>query len=653
MANTTQPKNQNRPTTPVSLAFFLLFASFSLAQASKFILRLRCTLHTKNPNLEETRVSHCISPNERIIRQVNMADCGAGGSALDRAARALASTGTNGGGAASADAANMGKALGHAAASLFGQRVGVGGGGPIAGQSLSASAQQGGMAMSMPATAPDHLDVMMPPDAAAAAAELHQQRPHDGGGPATMMHPQSSSSWQRDQQHIHHHHHNMMMQQQQHQHAAAAAAMAQAEQQHHMMAVMHQQQQHLMRLNAMQQQQMQHQQAELQQQQNQQQQQQLEGEEAEEGHPGLVQPASIEELAAAWAEAQDEYQQLEDAVNLASAVVGEGDEHVLPTYEFVNKDNGKQETETNRDWMSDGVRQFEAGNLKEAIYAFEMELQQNDGDNATAWHYLGRCHAENDQDPLAIVCLEHAVDRDPYASRARLALGVSYVNELDHRQALSHLKAWITHNPTFAGMELDEDMYGSNAEGEGAAVSGGGTAAFEEVQRLLLRALDFAKVSTDSDSAATDVLEALGVVYNVSRDYDAAVDAFEKAIAARPDDYQLYNRLGATLANAHQSERALPAYRKALSIKPKYARAWLNMAISHSNLQSYKEAARCYLQTLSLNPAAIHCWSYLRIALSCAEQWDLIPHAVNRELGAFVEHYDFVMYDAANSEGES
>jgi peroxin-5 len=307
------------------------------------------------------------------------------------------------------------------------------------------------------------------------------------------------------------------------------------------------------------------------------------------------------------------------------------------------------------DWMAEGLREFQAGNIDAAIRAFEYEILRagaatNDDSGASAaWRMLGRCHAEHDMDGRAIPCLEQAVDRDPYSAPARLALGVSHVNELNHIAALHHLKAWITHNPKFAGLDTGEDVYGSTGGGvggrEGAtgAVSTSAEAAFEEVQRLLLSALQF-QSATGSEQDTADILEALGVVYNVSRDYDAAVDVFQKACDLRPDDYQLWNKLGATLANSNRSDQALSAYHRALQLKPKYARAWLNMAISYSNLQQYDEAARCYLQTLSLNPAALHCWSYLRIALSCAEKWDLIPATAARDLSAFRPHFDFTEY---------
>lgn len=346
------------------------------------------------------------------------------------------------------------------------------------------------------------------------------------------------------------------------------------------------------------------------------------------GHDGFVEGASIEDLMAAWAEAEADYEE-EPTTNLWSG-------YETPTYDFLHRDFPENVDQIN--WMEEGMHQFELGNIAEAIRAFELELQFANQDNAAAWRMLGRCHAENDQDREAIACLEQAVERDPFSPEAHLALCVSYVNELNHKKALESLRAWIKNNPKYAGIEheLHDDPYGSSVTIEVEPDN-----AFEEAQRLLTIALEY------DPTDAADVWEALGVMYNVSRDYKDAATSFEQALQVRPDDYQLLNKLGATLANSSQSEKALPLYGRALELRPRYARAWLNMAISHSNLNQYDEAARCYLQTISLNPAATHCWSYLRIALSCAERWDLLPLAASQDLNAFKQHFDFAMYESS------
>ncbi len=354
------------------------------------------------------------------------------------------------------------------------------------------------------------------------------------------------------------------------------------------------------------------------------------------GHDGNVEGASIERLAAAWAEAEEEfaadkYSNLEDQY-----YADDEDQH----YEFSQESEAYGRQEQNQDeyidLMSEGMRYFEAGDTAEAIKCFESELRNVDGDNSDAWLMLGKCHAENDEDRKAIICLENAVERDPYSSEALLALGVSYVNELDHEKALKNLNNWVTHNPSYAGLDLDVLQ-------EGEASIAGESGPLMKLKSLLHQAKRYDEVNGNIDSSV-DVLETLGVVCNVSRDYEEAVECLQAATSARPDDHQLWNKLGATLANSNRSEEAQHAYQKALECKPKYARSWLNLAISHSNLQNYHESARCYLQTLSLNPNAVHIWSYLRIALTCSEQWDLLPHAASQDLAKFKEHYDFVQY---------
>jgi len=306
---------------------------------------------------------------------------------------------------------------------------------------------------------------------------------------------------------------------------------------------------------------------------------------------------------------------------------------------------------SSNDFMLEGTRHFQSGNIPQAISCFEAELLSSTNTNTTtthAWTMLGKCHAENDQDKQAIACFEKAIEIDPYCLDALLLLGVSYVNECNNMRALRTLQAWVQNNPTYATME---DTISSN---EDAPIT-----PLNQVKDLLQRALDLVKNNVHDDPIieASRVHEALGVCYNVSQEYEAAALHFERAIelcnnnknhtttGEDTSSYGLWNKLGATLANGNiSSERALECYVKSLKHRPKYARAWLNMAISHSNLRQYEEAARCYLQTLSLNPNAVHCWNYLRIALTCLERYDLLPLASGQKLEAFREHFDFVLY---------
>ncbi|GLT83786.1 hypothetical protein SLE2022_020570 [Rubroshorea leprosula] len=259
--------------------------------------------------------------------------------------------------------------------------------------------------------------------------------------------------------------------------------------------------------------------------------------------------------------------------------------------------------------MKEGQELFRKGLLSEAVLALEAEVMKNP-DNAEGWRLLGIAHAENDDDQQAIAAMMRAQEADPTNLEVLLALGVSHTNELEQAAALKYLHGWLRHHPTYgtlASQELSESLY------------------YADVARLFNEA---AQMSPED----ADVHIVLGVLYNLSREYDNAIASFETALKLKPNDYSLWNKLGATQANSVQSADAILAYQQALDLKPNYVRAWANMGISYANQGMYEESIRYYVRALTMNPKADNAWQYLRISLSCASRNDLLEACDARNL---------------------
>jgi peroxin-5 len=77
-----------------------------------------------------------------------------------------------------------------------------------------------------------------------------------------------------------------------------------------------------------------------------------------------------------------------------------------------------------------------------------------------------------------------------------------------------------------------------------------------------------------------EVQVGLGVLFYSNSSYEQARDCFNTALQARPNDFLLWNRLGATLANSGKPEDAIEAYHKALELRPTFTRAIYNLSVA-------------------------------------------------------------------------
>ncbi|XP_066330804.1 peroxisome biogenesis protein 5 isoform X4 [Miscanthus floridulus] len=266
--------------------------------------------------------------------------------------------------------------------------------------------------------------------------------------------------------------------------------------------------------------------------------------------------------------------------------------------------------------MQEGQELFRKGLLSEAVLALEAEVLKNP-DNAEGWRLLGVTHAENDDDQQAIAAMMRALEANPTNLEVLLALGVSHTNELEQGEALRYLYRWLQNHPKYGGLvppQSTDSPYGP------------------DVVRLFNEA---AQMSPEDAS----VHIVLGVLYNLSREYDKAIASFKTALQLKPHDYSLWNKLGATQANSIQSADAILAYQQALDLKPNYVRAWANMGISYANQGLYEDSIRYYVRAVAMNPKADNAWQYLRISLSNASRADMIAACDARNLDALQKEF--------------
>ena len=252
---------------------------------------------------------------------------------------------------------------------------------------------------------------------------------------------------------------------------------------------------------------------------------------------------------------------------------------------------------------AEGMRLLENnGSLTEAARLFEVatqrdvesqqvsdEIDLSRAERSRAWQRLGECHAMNEHEEKAIQALEEAVRIDSSNLEALMSLAVSYINEgYDQAANVTLLRYLARSHPHLAPSPEFPALPNEHTDP---------WARVNYVRDLFLQA---ARRDAARGTMSPDIQVGLGLLYYSTYSYEQAKDCFQAALASRPNDCQLWNRLGATLANGGNSELATDAYHRALELRPSFTRAIYNLSVSCMNLGAHHEAVEHLLSALAL-----------------------------------------------------
>ena len=92
----------------------------------------------------------------------------------------------------------------------------------------------------------------------------------------------------------------------------------------------------------------------------------------------------------------------------------------------------------------------------------------------------------------------------------------------------------------------------------------------------------------------------LGVAYRKSKNNDAAIATYQKALKVIPNDPRLLNNLGVALRKARRYDEAIKAHEQAIAADPYDPDVARNLAISLRGAERYKEAIPIYIKAIEL-----------------------------------------------------
>ena len=165
------------------------------------------------------------------------------------------------------------------------------------------------------------------------------------------------------------------------------------------------------------------------------------------------------------------------------------------------------------------------------------------------------------------------------------------------------------------------------------------------IQGAVLKGLGQLDLSVDAFNKAlaikpdyADAHYNMGLVLQEQGKLEEAIEAYNKALAIKPDYVEVYNNMGNALQEHGKLEEAIEAYNKALAIKPDYADAHYNMGLVLQEQGKLEEAIEAYNKALAIKPDYAELYNNMGNALKEQGKLEEAIEAFNKALAIKPDH---------------
>ena len=195
------------------------------------------------------------------------------------------------------------------------------------------------------------------------------------------------------------------------------------------------------------------------------------------------------------------------------------------------------------------------------------------------------------------------------------------------------LKKQAEEGKKFSGMKVHFDKGVALLEQERAAKADLNKAQADQRDALKAKVNDLAtqavaefqdaqKAAGEKDTNQHLFWARMGEAYDLAGRNDEAINAYQQAVAAKPDSAGYYNNLGNVLARAGKIEEAKAAYSKSAELDPANAAlAWRNFGISLYQAQRMTEAVEPLQKATTLDPKNAQGWYLLGACLVASAEY--------------------------------